>query len=92
MENAPADQNHIRSKLAVLNTDLVQGTNLVTIKIDPATNRMKTNITDTISFTMVPIAPEDENYNKVLLWMGTDGLAYPWVANADGEVLIDLIT
>ncbi len=86
MANAPADQNFVRSKLGVLNTD---GVTLVTIKINPANGGMMVNSTDTISFTMTPIAPEDENYKKVLLWEGTDGLTYPWVCNADGEVLIE---
>jgi len=72
--------------MGVLNTD---GTTLVPIKINPSNNGMKINRTDTISFTMTPIAPSDENYNKVLLWQGTDGLTYPWVCNSDGEVLID---
>lgn len=83
---APADQNFVRAKMGVLNTD---GTTLVTIKINESNGGMKVNTTDTISFTMTPIAPEDENYNKVLLWVGTDGLTYPWVVNASGEVLID---
>lgn len=86
MANSLADQNHVRTALAVLNTD---GVTLVNIKIDEASGGMLVNDTDTISFTMTPIAPEDENFHKVLLWEGTDGLTYPWVANADGEVLID---
>lgn len=85
--NALADQNHVRSKLAVLNTD---GVTLVPIKINESNGGMMINTTDTISFTMTPIAPEDENFKKVLLWEGTDGLTYPWVCNAGGEVLIDL--
>jgi uncharacterized protein YjdB len=85
--NAPADQNFVRAKMGVLNTD---GLTLVTIKINPATGGMKVNTTDTISFTMRPIAPEDENYNKVLLWQGTDGLTYPWVVDSEGKVLIAL--
>lgn len=84
MANAPADQNFVRSKLAVLNTD---GVTLVPIKIND-NNEMLVTYSDTISFTMTPIAPEDENYNKVLLWEGTDGLTYPWVANSDGAVLV----
>lgn len=87
MANASADQNFIRSKLGVLNTD---GTTLVPIKINASNGGMMINTSDTVSFTMTPIAPEDENYNKVLLWEGTDGLTYPWVCNADGEVLIDM--
>lgn len=85
---APRDQNHIVSALAVLNTDTVQGTNLVTIKIDDNGGMMVTT-SDTISFTMVPIDPRDENYRGCLMFEGTDGKTYPWVANASGAVLIE---
>ena len=83
--NAPQDQNFIPAKLAVLNTD---GVTLVPIAINETNGGMKVNTTDTISFTMTPISPRDENYRKCMLWVGTDGLTYPWVVNADGEVLI----
>ena len=83
---APHDQNFIAAKMGVLNTD---GTTLVTIKVNESNGGMKVNTTDTISFTMTPIAPEDENFNKVLLFEGTDGLTYPLVVNSSGEVLID---
>lgn len=89
MTNAIIDQNFIPSKLAVLNTDTVQGTNLVTIKINSSNNGIKVNETATISFTMIPISPEDENYRHCATFMGSDGNLYPWVATADGEVLID---
>lgn len=85
---APHDQNFVKAKLAVLNTDTVQGTNLVTIKINPVNLGMKVNTTATISFTMTPVDPRDENYQGCAMWIGTDGLTYPWVATADGEVLI----
>lgn len=85
--NAPADQNYVRSKMGVLNTD---GITLVTIKIDESNGGMKINTTDTISFTMTPISPRDENYNKVMLWVGTDGLTYPWVVDSSGKVLVDM--
>lgn len=88
-ENAIIDQNFVPGKLAVLNTDTVQGTNLVRIKIDSSNNGMMTNITASISFTMVPIDEEDENYRDCATFQGTDGLLYPWVATADGEVLVD---
>ncbi len=92
MANAAKDQNHVTSKIAVLNTDTVQGQHLVTIKMDAAfPNSIKTNTTDTISFTMVPIDPHDENWKKVWLFEGSDSLTYPAVANADGELLIDSI-
>ncbi len=90
MENAIADQNFVRSKLAVLNTDTVQGTNLVRIKINPANNGLKVNTTDTISFTMTPIDPRDQNYRGCWLFVGDDGLTYPAVANSDGELLIEM--
>ena len=88
-ENAIADQNFIRSRLAVLNTDTVQGTNKVRIKINETNSGMKVNESATISFTMVPIDPKDENYKNCMMFTGSDGLTYPWVATADGEVLID---
>ncbi len=86
---APADQNFIRTKLAVLNTDTVQGTNLVTIKINTANNGIKVNTVETIAFTMIPIDPRDENYKTCWLFQGEDGLTYPAVATIDGELLID---
>lgn len=86
---APRDQNRIPTALAVLNTDTVQGTNLVTIKINESNDGMMPNESDTISFTMESISPQDENYVNVLMWEGTDGLPYPFVANSSGEVLID---
>lgn len=87
MANAKIDSNYVKSKLAVLNTD---GITLVPIAVNEITGSMKVNETDTISFTMTPIAPSDENYNKCMLFVGSDNLTYPWVANSDGEVLIDL--
>ncbi len=84
----PRDQNYRTAKLAVLNTDTVQGTNLVTIKINESNNGIKVNTTDTISFTMIPITPQDENYVYCWLFQGSDGLLYPAVANANGELLI----
>lgn len=86
-ENAIIDQNFIPSKLAVLNTDTVQGTNLVTVKIN-SDNELMVNYSDTISFTMVPIDPKDENYRNCGTFMGSDDQLYPWVANADGELLV----
>lgn len=84
--NAPADQNFIRSKLGILNTD---GITAIPIKINPLTGGIKVNEIDTISFTMIPIDYRDENYQKVLLMQGTDGLTYPIVVNSSGEILID---
>lgn len=89
MADAQRDQNHVTSKLAVLNTDTVQGTHLVNIKIN-GSGEIATNMVDTISFTMVPIDPKDKNYVNVWCFQGdSDGLVYPAVANAAGELLID---
>lgn len=83
--NAPQDENFIKGKLGVLNTD---GVTTIPIACNELTGGIKVNEVDTISFTMTPISPEDENYNKCMLFVGSDGLTYPWVVNADGEVLI----
>ena len=89
-ENAITDQNFVPTKMAVLNTDTVQGTNLVRIQLDENnSNSMRVSTTATISFTMQPVSPKDENYRNCLMFTGSDGLTYPWVATADGEVLID---
>lgn len=85
---SPRDQNYRTAKLAVLNTDTVQGTNLVTIKFNESNDGIMVNTTDTISFTMQPVTPQDENYVDCWLFQGTDGLLYPAVANSDGELLI----
>lgn len=89
-ENAIRDQNHVPTKLAVLNTDTVQGTNKVRIAIDSVTGGMKTDTTSTISFTMVPVDAQDENYVDCWLAVSSvDGLTYPLVATSDGAVLVD---
>jgi len=85
----PRDENFIPAKLACLNTDTIQGTNLVSICLSLSNNGICVNETDTISFTMKPIDPKDENYVDCWIFQGTDGLTYPAVANADGELLID---
>jgi len=82
------DQNFRPAKLAVLNTDTVQGTNLVRLKINESNGGLKYNTTATISFTMQPVTPQDGNYVDCWLFQGSDGLLYPAVANADGELLI----
>lgn len=89
MANALRDENGVTSGLAVLNTDTVQGTNLVRIKINASNGGMKIDASATISFTMSPIDPRDQNYVHCLTWVGTDGRVYPWVATSDGAVLID---
>lgn len=88
-EAAPRDSNNIPAKLAVLNTDTVQGTTLVPIEIDASSGAIQVTDTDTISFTMQPVDPKDPNYVNVWLFEGTNGLTYPAVANAFGQLLID---
>jgi len=82
------DQNFRPAKLAVLNTDTVQGTNLVTIKINESNGGIGYDTTSTISFTMQPVTPQDENYVDCWLFQGSDGLLYPAVANSSGELLV----
>ena len=88
MANAIRDENHVPAALAVLNTDTVQGQNLVRVVIE--TDNLKVDSSATISFTMVPVDPQDENYVGVLLFEGTDGNLYPAVATSDGALLIDV--
>lgn len=88
MTNALKDQNFRPTKLAVLNTDTVQGANLVRLKITESNNGLKINTTATISFTMQPVTPQDENYVDCWLFQGSDGLLYPAVATSDGELLV----
>lgn len=91
MSNAVRDQNFVPGKMAVLNTDTVQGTNKVRIAIEESTGSMRVTDSATISFTMVSIDERDENYVDCMLFVGQDGLVYPWVANSSGEVLVDNI-
>jgi hypothetical protein len=83
------DRNFIVGKLACLNTDTVQGTNMVQIKIDPDTGGILTDTTSTISFTMQPFYPGNERYIGVWLFEGTDGKTYPAVATSAGALLIN---
>lgn len=85
------DANSVSSLLACLNTDTVQGTNLVAIAIDPTSHGIKINTTANISFTMVPIVPKDVNSSACWAFEGTDGKMYPAVATANGELLVDVI-
>lgn len=92
MSNALKDGSSVATHLAVLNTDTVQGTNLVRIAIDPTTKGVKVNTTATILFTMIPIDPRDQNYVGVWAFQGrNDNLLYPAVATSSGELLIDKI-
>lgn len=89
MANAKPDENSVFSKTAVLNTDTVQGQHLVRLVCDESnSNSIKVNDTATISFTMVPLDPRDENYRTCLTFTGSDGQLYPCVATADGELLV----
>lgn len=87
MENSKRDDNFVPGALAVLNTDSVQGTNLVPISING--DNLSVNAAATISFTMQPVAPQDANYVNVLLFEGSDGLLYPAVATSAGALLIE---
>lgn len=89
MANAKPDENFVYSKTAVLNTDTVQGTNLVRLVCNENNfNSIKISTTAIISFNMVPIDERDENYRTCLTFTGSDGRLYPCVATADGELLV----
>lgn len=88
MADAPRDQNNIAGKLAVLNTDTVQGQNLVPIAISDA-GLLKIAQGATINFTMVPVDPKDQNYINCWLFEGLNGLLYPAVADAEGKLLVE---
>lgn len=88
MADAPRDQNSVTAKLAVLNTDTVQGTTLVPLSITPS-GVIRSNRVDGISFTMVPVDPRDSNYAACWLFKGLDGLVYPAVADSTGALLAD---
>ena len=81
------DDSFVIPRLAVLNTDPVQGINILPIQIN-SSNQILCNTTDTISFTMTPVSPRSKNYLGVWLFQGTDGKTYPAVANANGELLV----
>jgi hypothetical protein len=88
LKNASRDDNNITGKLAVLNTDSVQGTNLVKIAIDPVSGGIAVDSSSAISFPMLPVAPNDNNYVKCWLFQGTNGKTYPAVATTSGNLLI----
>lgn len=88
-ETAPRDNNSVPTRLAVLNTDTVQGQHLVPIEIT-ASGAIQVNRTSTINFSMQPVDPKDENYVNCWLFEGTDGLTYPAVADEGGALLIDM--
>lgn len=88
--DAPRDNNNIPVKLACLNTDTVQGTTLVPLCINGDTQRICVDRDSTISFTMQPVDPKDNNYVNCWLFEGSDGLTYPAVATADGKLLVDV--
>lgn len=86
----PRDGNNIPAKLACLNTDTIQGQNLVPIQINGTNKGVRINTTDSISFTMVPVDPRDPNYVGCWLFQGLDGNVYPAVANVAGELLVNM--
>lgn len=83
------DDNFVIPRLAVLNTDPIQGINLIPIQINNH-NQILCNTVDTISFTMHPVSPRNKNYLACWLFKGQDGKTYPAVANASGELLISV--
>lgn len=83
------DDNFVIPRLAVLNTDTVQGTNIIPIQIN-SSNRILCNKTDTISFTMKPVSPRNKNYIGCWLFKGTNGKTYPAVVNSNGALLITI--
>lgn len=89
MADAPRDGNGATAKLACLNTDTVQGQNLVPLAIS-SNGLLRINRTDTVNFTMQPVDPRDENYIGCWLFKGVDGNVYPAVADAAGALLVDL--
>lgn len=87
MNDNPKDQNHVYTRFGVLNTD---GKTVIPIDIDPVTGGISIDTTSTISFSMVNIAPTGPDYQKLWLFEGTDGKAYPAVVTSAGALLIDL--
>lgn len=86
---AARDQNNIPAKLAVLNTDTVQGEHLVEILI-AANGRINCTTDLSINFTPVPVDPKDPNYVNVWLFEGADGLTYPAVADSAGRLSVEM--
>ena len=89
MADAPRDENFVPGRLAVLNTDSVQGQTLVPLAIT-SNGVLRINRTSTINFTMVPVDPKDENYVNCWLFKGSDGNVYPAVADAAGALFVDM--
>lgn len=85
---APRDQNNVPAKLAVLNTDTVQGQNLVVLNLNGTNGGILIDTSATISFTMQPIDPKDPNYVNCWCFEGSDGNVYPAVATSAGALLI----
>jgi hypothetical protein len=88
-QNASRDSNFVTSKLACLNTDSKQGTNLVKITINASDGGILCDANSTISFPLLPVAPKDANYVNVWLFQGTDGKTYPCVATSSGAILVN---
>lgn len=88
MTVALTDSNSVKTLLAVLNTDSVQGTTLVRLKVNPSDGGILIDETATISFTMKPIDPRDNNYRSVWAFQGSDGQLYPAVATSTGNLLV----
>lgn len=82
------DDDYVIPRLAVLNSDPIQGLNIVPIQIN-SKNQILCNTVDTINFTMRPVSPRNVNYLGVWLFQGLDGKTYPAVANQYGELLVE---
>lgn len=85
--NAITDQNFVASRTGVLFSD---GVTIVPIRIDENTGAMGVNSLATVSVPWLPLAERDENYRTCMLFVGSDGLTYPWAVDASGNVLIDM--
>ena len=86
MTNASRDKNHVPTLLGILYSD---GVTKVPIAID-GNGDLKTDVTNTISFTPPTVSPEDENYVNVLMAVdSTDPTKLcPVYVNSSGAVLI----
>lgn len=89
MSNALTDGNSAKTLLAVLNTDTTQGKTKVRIAVN-SSNAILMDSVSTISFTMEPIDPRDENYWGVWAFQGSDNKLYPAVATSLGVLLVDM--
>lgn len=85
--NAKRDENRIAVKMAI---SYIDGTTLVPIAINPATNAVLVDTAHSISFTPINRALRDENYQTVLMGVSsTTGEPIPVYADpVTGAILI----